>query len=550
MEKSLEEIFKKHSKKLEMENAISSWANCGNNNNNNVNNNKNSSSDINKERRSTVTNTSTNGSLDRQISKTWDNDKRSKYKKILKISQDHSMRDNSSFGTPPRDLSHGKQPVSHYLVSSPSIFGGSFGSEETDHNERLEENLQNGNKKKEKKKKENEMNVTHEQRGLAMESISDNTSSVVKFSGEKLTLNEENCPFLTKYFSKHLLSKELLKYLFENMQEDLQLTTRNINWKFEPVLTDNLIEKWLTQKNISNSPKTSQKLIFYLLKDSVIEEIKKSKNETLYQYFTPQRRALILSKKNKSTTLRPKKGGHSRSSSVTTTTDTIRNVEMKTKLMEKTWEELMKSQQKLFAEFNLKIPQVIIYLAEKIIQLGGKNTKGILRLSIRNDVKIKYIEQFKSLGYINLCNEKDCNVPAVLLKHFFGYSPLPLFENYDECINSKSESDYQKLVESLNETNKRVLFYLCNFMIEMDSVSQVTLMDISNLCLVFVPAFFKSKSVDVETIMIQQHSEQKFLVSFLKWIPSILPKDDLCILKSDEEREKLISDFEKLCDNK
>ena len=75
------------------------------------------------------------------------------------------------------------------------------------------------------------------------------------------------------------------------MQEEILLTTRNINWKFEPVLTDFLIDKWLTQKNISNSYKISVKIIKRLQKDFIIEELKKNKNEIIYQYFTPSKRS-------------------------------------------------------------------------------------------------------------------------------------------------------------------------------------------------------------------------------------------------------------------
>ena len=214
-----------------------------------------------------------------------------------------------------------------------------------------------------------------------------------------------------------------------------------------------------------------------------------------------------------------------------------------TKTIEKNWEEILKSQQKKYS--NLEIPQVIIYLAEKIIQLGGRKTKGIFRLSIRNDLKLKYIEQFKNDGFINLKDEKDCNVPAVLLKHFFAYSTLPLFENYEDCLNASNESDFQKLLDKLTQVNQKILFFLCSFIIEMSSYSQDTLMDISNLCLIFSPGFLRDDSFDMQTWMIQQPKEQKFMMDFFKWIaPKITNKFEY-LKPTDEEREKIIQEYEK-----
>ena len=64
--------------------------------------------------------------------------------------------------------------------------------------------------KKISQKIDQSLNVTNEQRDLALLSINENSCNLAKYNGEKLILSEENCPYLTNYFYKHQKPKEQL----------------------------------------------------------------------------------------------------------------------------------------------------------------------------------------------------------------------------------------------------------------------------------------------------------------------------------------------------
>ena len=308
------------------------------------------------------------------------------------------------------------------------------------------------------------------------------------------------------------------------------MTTRNVNWKFEPVLTDIIIARWLTQNEMAPTTLLAYNLLSCLEKDFVIEEIKKTKGETWYQYLTPLKRNQALRKRTSTF-------------AKTSVSSSSKTSKKKGSTLKFDLDNLMEIQQKSFP--LLEIPRLVIYLTEKVIQLGGKESEGIFRLSIRMEDKIRLVEEMKCNGFVNLSEEKDPNVPAVILKQFFAELPQPLFSNYEECLKVCSPEDFEKLVLSLPLVNKNVLIHISRFVQEMteESVRNVTKMNLSNLCLVFSPGMLRNPSTDVEILMIKQPKEQSFLRELLKWTRDNLHHKEN-IFSSTEEREKFISSME------
>lgn len=82
--------------------------------------------------------------------------------------------------------------------------------------------------KKKKKKLLKEFNVTNEQRELLNEHKKEfSNSSTLKFNGQKLTLLEDGCKHIVKFFEKHKLSKEKLVNRFFNFFNHLQFSHFN-----------------------------------------------------------------------------------------------------------------------------------------------------------------------------------------------------------------------------------------------------------------------------------------------------------------------------------
>lgn len=105
---------------------------------------------------------------------------------------------------------------------------------------------------------------------------------------------------------------------------------------------------------------------------------------------------------------------------------------------------------------DLKIPKILLFLTESIIQLNGFKTEGIFRVpgdsDEVNDLKVRVEKGIYSLGDIH-----DPNVPGSLLKFWMRDLAEPLIpaDRYEACIDigrlelQQGAEDAVKLIENL-----------------------------------------------------------------------------------------------------
>lgn len=96
--------------------------------------------------------------------------------------------------------------------------------------------------------------------------------------------------------------------------------------------------------------------------------------------------------------------------------------------------------------------------------------------------------------------EKNVHVAANLLKLFFRELPEPLFTStlYNEFLNAiqLTDTDNQhitilKTLESLHPDNRRILFYLLDHLIRVSQYSDINMMHLDNLAVVFGPTLMR-----------------------------------------------------------
>lgn len=134
---------------------------------------------------------------------------------------------------------------------------------------------------------------------------------------------------------------------------------------------------------------------------------------------------------------------------------------------------------------------------------------GIVEGIFRKSGGIKEIEQIKSnydeglIENVSQIDPKtDPNVIAGLLKMFFRNLPTPIITPglYTKLLelNTDDELECQNqikiLLKELPRTNYIVLHYLCKFLDDISKFSSITLMDISNLSIVFGSNIIRPKT--------------------------------------------------------
>ncbi|KAJ1551379.1 hypothetical protein HK096_000378 [Nowakowskiella sp. JEL0078] len=161
--------------------------------------------------------------------------------------------------------------------------------------------------------------------------------------------------------------------------------------------------------------------------------------------------------------------------------------------------DIMLTQQRQWPE--LKLPRILPFLAEAVLNLGGCNTEGVFRvpgdIDAVTDLKCR-IEK----GEYDIRGIVDPNVAGSLLKSWLRELADPLIpqDAYDQCVkvggDEMAEDGPQRsyqIVELLPDINRLVVQYMIRFLrIVGDPKNQPnTKMSVGNLAMVFAPNFLR-----------------------------------------------------------
>ncbi|KAI9493892.1 hypothetical protein BDB00DRAFT_821151 [Zychaea mexicana] len=164
---------------------------------------------------------------------------------------------------------------------------------------------------------------------------------------------------------------------------------------------------------------------------------------------------------------------------------------------------------------GLKIPKIVPFLADAVLQMKGQQSEGIFRVpgdaEEVTDLRIR-IEN----GKYDATGITDPNVPASLLKYWLRdlEEPLITSEYYDRCIRCSEDPDQAiTIVNSLPEVNRRIIMYMIAFVQEFTQgdVIKHTRMNVHNLAMVYAPNFLRCPSESLTTVFENSKYEQAFV---------------------------------------
>ncbi|CAF3537649.1 unnamed protein product [Rotaria sordida] len=153
------------------------------------------------------------------------------------------------------------------------------------------------------------------------------------------------------------------------------------------------------------------------------------------------------------------------------------------------------------------IPRIILKCIEMVDDEGLKET-GIYRVCCVTSDLQKLRHQFDRNYHRGeeMLAEKNVHVAANLLKLFFRELPEPLFTStlYTEFLNAIQLTDIDnqhiillKTLESLHPDNRKILFYLLDHLIRVSQYSDINMMHLDNLAVVFGPTLMRPSKLIV-----------------------------------------------------
>ncbi|XP_065355132.1 uncharacterized protein RhoGAP93B isoform X2 [Calliphora vicina] len=214
-------------------------------------------------------------------------------------------------------------------------------------------------------------------------------------------------------------------------------------------------------------------------------------------------------------------GSHGRKQAKKPTDDEVeqaRNQILRNSMFGNTLEEVMQLQKDKFP-FR-KLPWIQTTLSEHVLQLNGKQTEGIFRVSADVDEVNTLKSRLDRWDVPEFKNTMDAHAPASLLKLWYRelYDPLIPDELYDECVNTEDPDKAKAIVDRLPELNKLVLTYLIHFLQQFShsDVVSATKMDSSNLAMVFAPNCLRCMSDDPKVILENARKEMSFMRTLIQ----------------------------------
>ncbi|CAG8454648.1 1660_t:CDS:10 [Cetraspora pellucida] len=161
---------------------------------------------------------------------------------------------------------------------------------------------------------------------------------------------------------------------------------------------------------------------------------------------------------------------------------------------------------------NLKLPRILPFLANAIIELNGQTSEGIFRVP---GEKLR-IEKNR----FDITGITDANVPASLFKFWLRDLAYPLIPSdfYNQCIqNCENKDSAIELVKNLPEINKRVVLFVIDFLqiFTKPHITKITKMNVNNLAMVFAPNFLRCPSDNLAVIFENTKYEQMYVRTLL-----------------------------------
>ncbi|KAI9314749.1 Rho GTPase activation protein [Dichotomocladium elegans] len=170
-------------------------------------------------------------------------------------------------------------------------------------------------------------------------------------------------------------------------------------------------------------------------------------------------------------------------------------------------------------EQSLQIPRIVPFLADAVIRTNGQRSEGIFRVPGDADAITDLRVRIENGNY-DASGITDPNVPASLLKYWIRDLPEPLIcaEYYDSCVACNDDAEKAiGIINSLPDTNRRIVLYMLAFLQEFidPEVIKHTLMNVSNLAMVFAPNLLRCPSEALTTVLKNSKFEQGFLRTLL-----------------------------------
>lgn len=155
------------------------------------------------------------------------------------------------------------------------------------------------------------------------------------------------------------------------------------------------------------------------------------------------------------------------------------------------------------------IPRIIVKCIE-LVEHDGLTETGIYRVCcVASDLqKLRHEFDKNSHRAEEILTQKNVHVPANLLKLFFRELPEPLFTSiyYKDFLHAIQLTDIDnqrvtllKIIESLNSDNRRILFYLLDHLIRVSQYSNINMMHLDNLAVVFGPTLMRPSKLILTT---------------------------------------------------
>jgi len=176
-----------------------------------------------------------------------------------------------------------------------------------------------------------------------------------------------------------------------------------------------------------------------------------------------------------------------------------------TGLLGMTPEEMMEAQKNQYP--LLKVPYILVFLADCLLKLGGPKADGIFRISGSLIAMEKVKEHFNKGEYVS---PRDVHDSSALFKFILRSFPDPLLPGslYEEAITEAPNVNevFNKIPEPSRTVAGFVIRYLRENYLTDESVS-ATQMNVDNIATVFFPCFMKNPSNDLQEIM--KHMDQE-----------------------------------------
>jgi len=184
-----------------------------------------------------------------------------------------------------------------------------------------------------------------------------------------------------------------------------------------------------------------------------------------------------------------------------------------------TLEDIMEQQKKEHPE--LKVPAILLFLADAILQLNGTHTEGIFRIPGDADAVSELKCQIEK-GIFEIGEHIDPNIPASLLKHWLRELAEPVIPTYiyEKCVETGKKEHSKdigieawEIINSLPEINKNVITYMIRFLKVIAKPENIkhTKMTIENLAMVFAPNFLRCPNENPHIIFENSKYEQAFI---------------------------------------